>query len=133
MAYAHLTSTLAATVAAFAVGGLWYGPLFGKLWMAQMGFTDADKGRVNVVRLFGLTLLLELVSAFFLGHLLAHVAHSARFTMMISTGIAAGFIAPSIMVDYLYGMKSWRLMALDCGHWIVAYAAMGAVFVLLGA
>jgi hypothetical protein len=133
MAYAHAASTVAATVAAFAVGGLWYGPLFGKAWMAEMQFTAADKGRVNPLKLFGLTLVLEGVSAFFLGHLLTHTAQGAYRTMMISTGMGLGFVGPAIGVNYLYGMKSLKLMALDIGHWIAAYAAMGAVFVVLGA
>ncbi len=132
MIHAHLVSILAATVAAFMVGGLWYGPLFGKAWMAECGFTQADKGRVNMGKLFGTTLAMELVSAFFLGHLLGHVAHSAQTTMMISIGIALGFIVPMIVVDYSYAMKSWRLTAIDCGHWLAVYAAMGAVFVALG-
>lgn len=133
MAYAHLTSTLAATVAGFAVGGLWYGPLFGKPWMAEMGFTEADKGRVNPAKLFGLTLALECVSAFFLGHLLTHTAQGAARTMMIATGIGLGFVGPAVLVNCLYGMKSLKLMAIDVGHWVAVYAAMGGVFVLLGA
>ena len=36
-------------------------------------------------------------------------------------------------MNHLYGMKSLKLIALDVGHWIAAYAAMGAVFVVLGA
>jgi len=133
MAYAHVTSTLAATAAAFTVGGLWYGPLFGKSWQAEMHFTEADKGRVNPLKLFGLTLVLELVSAFFLGHLLTHTAQGAYRTMMIATGMGLGFVGPATAVNHLYGMKSLKLIALDVGHWIAAYAAMGAVFVALGA
>ena len=33
---------LVATVAAFVLGGLWYGPLFGKAWMAALGKTEED-------------------------------------------------------------------------------------------
>ena len=32
-------ATLVASVLAFALGGLWYGPLFGNAWMAEHGFT----------------------------------------------------------------------------------------------
>ena len=33
---------LVATAAAFALGGLWYGPVFGKAWMAALGKTEDD-------------------------------------------------------------------------------------------
>ncbi|MBS0255881.1 MAG: DUF1761 domain-containing protein [Proteobacteria bacterium] len=132
MAFAHLIPTAAAAVAGFAVGGLWYGPLFGKAWMAEWGFTDADKARFDPRKLFTLTLLLDLVIAFFLGHLLAHVAHSAQTTMMISTGIGLGFVGPALVIDYLYSLRSVRLMAIDVGHWVATFAVMGGVFVLLG-
>ena len=132
MLNAHLLSVVAAAIAAFMVGGLWYAPLFGKVWMAEMGFTEADKAKVNPVRLFGGTLALELLSAFFLGHLLAHVSHSAQVTMMISAGMALGFVIPALLVNYMYAMKSAKLMVIDAGHWLVVYLVMGAVFVVLG-
>ena len=31
-----------ATVASFALGGLWYGPLFGKSWLLALGKTEED-------------------------------------------------------------------------------------------
>ena len=35
----NLAAVLAAALAAFVLGFLWHGPLFGKLWMRLMGFT----------------------------------------------------------------------------------------------
>ena len=34
-----IPATLVATVLGFALGALWYGPLFGKRWMAAVGMT----------------------------------------------------------------------------------------------
>ena len=135
MMHASILSVLVATVAAFMAGGLWYGPLFGKAWQAEQGFGEAEKARAKagMARLFAVTLVCEFVSAFFLGHLLAHVSHSARFTMMISVGMALGFVIPAMVVNYMYAMKSLKLIAIDAGHWIVVFAVMGAVFVLMGA
>ena len=33
-------AVIVATVATFILGGLWYGPLFGRMWMAASGMTD---------------------------------------------------------------------------------------------
>jgi hypothetical protein len=73
------------------------------------------------------------LSAVFLGHLLAHFDTDFTRTMMISTGIAIGFITPAIGTNYLFGRKSGKLFAIDAGYWIAFYAAMGLVFALLGA
>ncbi len=33
---------LVATVVAFGIGGLWYGPLFGQAWLKAMGKTEEE-------------------------------------------------------------------------------------------
>ena len=33
-------AVIAAAVSAFVLGGLWYGPLFGKKWMALVGLSE---------------------------------------------------------------------------------------------
>jgi hypothetical protein len=123
---------IVAALAGFLVGGIWYGPLLGKAWMAEHGFTEAELAKGNMAKIYGTTFVLSLISAFFLGHLLAHFDPSPRQTMMISTGIALGFIIPAIGTNYLFSRASGRLFLIDAGYWLLFYAAMGAVFVLLG-
>ena len=132
MIHASLLSVLAATLAAFMVGGLWYGPLFGKIWQAEMGFDDACKPGSGMVRVFAITLVCEAVSAFFLGHLLGHVAHSMRTAMMISSGMALGFVIPAMVINASYAQKSLKLILIDTGHWLAVFTVMGAVLVALG-
>lgn len=133
MANANLLAIFVAAAAGFLVGGIWYGPLFGKPWMAELGFTEDELKNANMLKIYGLTFAFSVLSAVFLGHLLAHFGDmSARSTMMISTGIALGFIVPAIGTNYLFSRKSGKLFAIDAGYWIVFYAAMGAVFVMLG-
>lgn len=133
MANANLLAIFVAAAAGFLVGGIWYGPLFGKTWMAELGFTEDELKNANMLKIYGLTFAFSVLSAVFLGHLLAHSGDmSARSTMMISTGIALGFIVPAIGTNYLFSRKSGKLFAIDAGYWIVFYAAMGAVFVMLG-
>ncbi|MCE2830392.1 MAG: DUF1761 domain-containing protein [Sphingomonadales bacterium] len=116
MANANILAILIAAASGFLVGGIWYGPLFGKAWQRAIGLSE-----------------FSLLSAVFLGHLLAHFDTDFYRTMMISTGIALGFVAPAIGTNYLYGRKSGKLFAIDAGYWIIFYAAMGLVFGLLGA
>lgn len=132
MFWENWLTIIAAAIAAFAVGGVWYGPLFGKAWMAEVGFTEEDAKNSNMALLFGGTIALNLISAVFLGHLLAHFDPAPMQTMMISTGIALGFVIPSLAVNYMYNRKSMRLFLIDAGYYLGVFAAMGAVFVLLG-
>jgi hypothetical protein len=133
MANVNLLAIFVAAAAGFLVGGIWYGPLMGKAWMAEHGFSDEDMKNVNMLKLYGLTFAFSVLSAVFLGHLLAHFGDmSARSTMMISVGTALGFIVPAIGTNYLFSRKSGKLFAIDAGYWLLFYAAMGAVFVVLG-
>ena len=133
MANANLLAILVAAAAGFLIGGVWYGPLFGKAWMQARGLTEEELRGGNMLKIYGLTFAFSVLSAVFLGHLLAHFGDmSARSTMMISVGIALGFIVPAIGTNYLFGRASGKLFAIDAGYWILFYAAMGTVFILLG-
>jgi Protein of unknown function (DUF1761) len=134
MANANLLAILIAAVSGFMVGGIWYGPLFGKAWQREIGMSDDELKNVNALKVYGLTFLFSVLSAVFLGHLFAHFGEmSLRSTMMISVGVALGFIVPAIGTNYLFGRKSGKLFAIDAGYWIAFYAAMGLAFALLGA
>ena len=133
MANANWLAIIIAALSGFMIGGVWYGPLFGKMWQREAGITEAEMGSVNSVKLFGLTFLFSLLSAIMLGHLFNRTGVSqTHVIMMMSIGIAIGFIIPAIGTNYLFGRKSGKLFAIDAGYWAIFYAAMGAVFALLG-
>jgi hypothetical protein len=133
MANANLLAILVAALSGFLIGGIWYGPLFGKIWQREAGVSQEAMGGTSPYKLFGLTFLFNVLSAVFLGHLLASTGVSKpHVIMMISVGVAIGFIIPAVGTNYLFGRKSGTLFAIDAGYWIVFYAAMAGVFVLLG-
>ena len=132
MANANLLAILVAAATGLLIGGLWYGPLFGKAWMAEHGFTQQQLRSGNMLKIYGLTFAFSVLSAVFLGHLLAFFDTSARATLMISVGIALGYIIPAIGTNYLFSRKSGKLFAIDAGYWLTFYVAMGSVFLLLG-
>jgi hypothetical protein len=132
MENANLLAILVAAATGFLIGGLWYGPLFGKAWMAEHGFTEEQLRGGNMLKIYGLTFAFSVLSAVFLGHLLAFFDTNARSTLMISVGISLGYIIPAIGTNYLFSRKSGRLFAIDAGYWLIVYAAMGLVFLLLG-
>lgn len=125
-------AVIAATVAGFMVGGLWYSVLFGKVWMAERGVTreEAMAKGANPAKMFGITLLLDLVIAFVLDHVIKD-GGSLQMAMMVSGGIALGFVIPTMGVNYLYQQASFRLFLIDASHWLVTLMVMGLVLSLL--
>jgi hypothetical protein len=132
MANANLLAILVAAASGFMLGGIWYGPVFGKIWQREVGLSDDQVKAINPVKVYGLMFSFSLLSALFLGHLLAHFNPDFPRTMMISSGTALGFIIPALGTNYLFQQKSGTLFFIDAGYWLAFYSAMGLVFGLLG-
>jgi hypothetical protein len=125
-------AVIVSAVAGFAVGGLWYGPLFGKAWQAESGVTDEMANATNMPLVFGTVFVLNLFASFILGHVLATYGHPSLATsVMIAGGIALGFIVTSFGVNYLFARKSLKLFMIDGAYWTIVYCIMGAIFALL--
>jgi hypothetical protein len=119
-------------VAFFAIGAVWYGALFGKVWQRELGLTTEQlTSGFSMPLVFAICFLLELLIAATLGHQYAMTTPSDRAKMMIAIGYGAMLIAPAIGINYLYMRKSLTLFLIDAGHFVVGLAAMGAVFALL--
>ncbi len=122
-------AVLGAALAGFVIGGLWYGPLLGKAWQAESGLSDEAMKSANLGRIFGLTLVLNLVAAFILAHVMTTYQHPGlHISAMIGFGIGLGFVATSIGVNYLFARKSLKLFLIDGGYWTLVYTVMGAIF-----
>jgi Protein of unknown function (DUF1761) len=117
----------------FLVGGLWYGPLFLKVWQKEAGITDEDMKRRHPAKVFGGAFLLNVFAAYILGHVFATYGNpAAKVDIMIAFGVALGFIVTAFGVNYLFAGKSMKLFAIDAGYWIITYSLMGVIFGYLG-
>lgn len=125
-----LWPVLAGTAAFFAVGAIWYGMLFGKVWQREAGLSDADVEGGNMALIFGLTFLFEMLIAMVLWHLIARTSPEPHVVMMMAVGFAVGVMIPAVGINYLYQRKSALLFAIDAGHFVLGMAAMGGVFLL---
>jgi len=130
----HWLAILAAAVAGFVVGGIWYGPLFGKAWVQARGLSEEElKSGANMGKIFGTTFVLNLVAAFALDHLYNtyDTPVGLHHSLVIAGIIGVGFIATSVGVNYLFSRLPRALFLIDAGYWIVMYLVMGAIFGLL--
>ncbi len=122
-------ATLMAAFAGFAVGGIWYGPLFSKIWQREVGLSDEEIAKGNMPMIFGATFVLNLIGAFILGHILSTYGRPRLYTStLVGFGLGLAPIATSIGVNYLFARKSVTLFFIDAGYWVVIYTIMGAIF-----
>ena len=113
-----LFTIILAGLAFFVVGALWYGVLFGKAWQKAAGLDDAEVRSGNMLKIFGLTLLFDLLIATVLAHQFAMTGQRPG-VLMISIGFALGVMIPA-SGSSLYLRKSgalpYRCRALRPGH-----------------
>jgi len=126
-----------AVVAAMIVSAVWYGPLFGRARLAEVGPGGLGV-RTAPGRTLALSAALLFVSAAMMGHMFARVgpgtlAVKPWLYFMMSGGLAGAFVIPSLWLSYTHQRISTRLALIDAGFWLAAYLSMGLVFWLLKA
>ena len=127
-----LLATLVATTAGFVLGAVWYGPLFGKRWMAAVGLTHEDIRRnTNPARTYGTTFLLGFIASYTFG---LYVGPNPGRAFAITVGAAAGicWVATSLATNYLFEGRSATLIAINGGYHAVRFALIGLAFAMLG-
>jgi hypothetical protein len=123
---------IVAGLSGFAVGGLWYGPLFLKPWLAAEGRTKEQMGGGHPAMVFGLAFLCNFFSAFILDHVFGTYGNPPiGASLLVAFGVALGFVVPAYGVNYLFAGRKLKLFLIDAGYWIVTYLVMGAALVLL--
>ena len=120
---------IGAALVGFLIGGLWYGPLFGKAWQRLSDLSDEQIKSANMVLVFGSTFALNLLSSLMLAHMFSAAGNPGlRIGTQMGFGIGFFFVATSVGVNYLFARKPLKLFLIDGGYWVLAYAAMGFVF-----
>lgn len=117
------------------VGYLWYGPLFGKTWMALMGMkmemmTEAQKKGMS--KSYFMMFVGSLVMAYVLSYNLFFAATYLKVSGVSAGFMSAfwnwlGFIAPVTLGSVLWEGKSWRLWFLNNSYQLVTLLIMGAI------
>ena len=121
---------IAAAVAAFVLGGLWYSPaLFGKAWQREVGLSDEELKRGNMARIFGTALVLSLIASFVFALFLGP---RPSMPLGIGAGFAAGlcWVASSFGMNYLFARRSMRLFLIDGGFHTLQFTLIGTVIAL---
>ena len=121
---------VAAAVAAFVLGGLWYSPaLFGKAWQREVGLSDEELKRGNMARIFGTALVLSLIASFVFALFLGP---RPSMPLGVGAGFAAGlcWVASSFGMNYLFARRSMKLFLIDGGFHTLQFTLIGTVIAL---
>lgn len=78
------------------------------------------------------TFALVFVSAAMLGHMYARLSDPSKWWLypMMSGGVAIFFVIPALWTNYLHQRNPRAIAFIDAGFWLIAYLAMGLVFLL---
>jgi hypothetical protein len=107
------------------IGGLWYGPLFGKIWMRLSGHQPGAPGNNSTALTFGLTPVLNLIIA----TSLALFIGGGNWQFGLFAGLAAGltFVAMALGVIYLFESRPLGLWLVNAGYQVVVFTVMGTI------
>jgi len=123
-------AVIAAAVATFALGGLWYSPaLFGKVWQREAGVTEDKMKSANMPLIFGLTFVLALIAAWVFALFLGPRPPMA---LGLGAGFSAGlcWVAASLGINYLFERKSLKLWLINGGYHTLQFTIIGLILAL---
>lgn len=122
------------------VGAIYYGPLFGKVWMSSLGLTPEDFEGRNEAVLYGSAYLLSVVVAFFLkfiveaihkdvsgGELVFASFHTFGHGALHGGMMALTLVVPVIVCLGLFQKTSGKNILLNAGYWLICFALMGGL------
>ncbi len=128
-------AVIVAAISSIVMGSLWYGPLFGKQWMALMGFTQEQ---MEAAKKKGMTksYLFALVGSFLTAYVLAYAIAFTNTLFGTQGGVIGitvgyfawlGFVVPASLSTVLWEGRPWKLFFLNIGYYLALFVVMGAI------
>lgn len=119
-------ATVVAAVSAFVVGGLWYGPLFGKVWMRENGLTEQQLAARSPAPVYGGSLLLAFIASVMLEAFIGPEA-TLGFGALAGFLVGIGWVATLTAIQYLFEMRSGKLFLINGGYSVITLTVMGTI------
>jgi len=128
-------AVIVAAIVNMVLGYVWYGPLFGKQWMAlsgvmpQLDALGKPKGMTKKMVIMFVGALVMAVTLFkFIAYASGFLQQSgAALGLSIGFCLWLGFIAPVTLSVVLWEGKSWKLWFLNNAYYVVLLLVNGAI------
>jgi hypothetical protein len=120
----NVWAVLVAAACSFLLGGIWYGPLFGKAWNKAAGMDPQKQG--HPAKIFGGAFLFSLLAA---GVFASWIGPQPALTTALCRGALVGFciVAASFGINYLFAQRGARLWLIDAGYHTLQFTLFGLV------
>jgi len=124
---------LVSAIAAMVIGGIWWGPLFGKQWMAANGFDrmapeQREAMKKSMAGAYIQQFIVALIQASVLAYLIVNFADPGAVSgMKMAALLWLGFIAPVQYGAKLWGGQKFSFVLLTFGNTLLTMLAMGAI------
>ena len=130
----NMLAVVVAAIAAFVVGFLWHGPVFGAQWMKMMGITKADMEAAKKQPMGGKMVgafAQQLVIAFVLAQF-ASVwgAVDVMGALTLTFWIWLGFMAAILFDGVLWEKRTMNLYLFNIAYRFVSLAVMAVILVM---
>ena len=121
----NILAVVAAAASSFLLGGLWYSPmLFLDTWNRGMGRTEKDNG--HPAKVFGLSFIFALVSAFVFAQLLGPnpvLIESVKAGAIVGVGL----VGMSFGINYQFANRPISTLFIDGGYHTVQFLLYGLI------
>jgi hypothetical protein len=129
---------LGAAIMSMLVGGIWFGPLFGKKWMGIIGATNLDKMRREEMQkaalpLYGVQFALSLLQVYVLANLITWTGGNG---MGVAFWMWLGFVMPTVAGSAMWNNNSravkWSMFFIQAGYQLMMFLLYGYVLGMWG-
>lgn len=130
----NMVAVIVAALASVAIGAVWYGPLFGKLWRRLLGLSLEDMKKMKLSPLMAMAG--GVITAFLMAYVLAHGIMFGNIVLN-TYGVAGavqgafwywlGFALPLTAGSFLWEGKSVKLWVLNAGYYLVSMMVMAVI------
>lgn len=128
----NLLAVLVAGIVPMVIGALWYGPVFGRRWMALMETTEEElREGFNPLKTYGVSFVLALVTAYVIALLVAESGPEGGGSAMVGVHVALmaliAFVLPVTHQSVTFEGRKAGLAWLNIGYNGVALLGQAVV------
>ncbi len=132
----NIWALIVTTVVSVVVGTLWYGPLFGKIWMASIGISMPEVVTPEMKKMMFRSYTLVVIGALIMNYVLLHNIVFGEAYLQI-TGVMAGvqaafwnwlgFVVPATLGSVLWENRPWKYWFITAGYYLVVLLINGII------
>jgi hypothetical protein len=107
-------------IAYFSLGAVWFGPVFGKMWMKGHGITpptEEEKKNMNIGMMMGMSFVKTVVMVILTAYVVMIINYQGDLMTALKIGAVLGGIASfPTGINYLFLRKPFSIWVLDGGY-----------------